>query len=94
MDRLNFYSQPAAYSPTHGAGKRRAAQDMRASGCTLAEILRAGEWRRGAGPSPARGICAGARPRSPAFLAYLDMHALERDAVIAAHVAESSGDEA
>ena len=74
----------------------RLGQDLRLSGCTLAEILRAGEWRR------ARAFCrlvcvscvrAAPCSRSPAFLAYLDLHALERDAVVSAHVAESSDEE-
>ena len=69
-------------------------QDMRASGHPLVEILKAGEWRRRALWRAHRtGRRLPRRARSPAFLAYLDVQSLERDAVVSAHVAESSGDE-
>ena len=55
--------------------RRGHADDLRASGASLYEILAAGQWR------------------SPAFLTYLDMHSLEADAVLQAHVDESSGEE-
>ena len=52
--------------------RRGHAKDLQVGGATLAEILRAGEWR------------------SPAFHEYLDLHALERDVVVEAHMGESS----
>ena len=52
--------------------RRGHAEDIRARGGTLAEILLAGDWR------------------SLAFLDYLNKHRLERDATMAAHVADSS----
>ena len=55
--------------------RRGHADDLRASGATLYEILTAGQWR------------------SPAFLTYLDIHTLEADAVLQAHMDESSSDE-
>ena len=56
--------------------RRGHARDLQARGASLAEILRAGDWR------------------SASFLKYLDLMQLEEDAVLEAHVCESSsGDE-
>ena len=55
--------------------RRGHARDLQERGASLAEILRAGEWR------------------SPAFLSYLDVHELERGAVVEAHLEESSDSE-
>ena len=52
--------------------RRGHAEDIRARGGSLAEILLAGDWR------------------SLAFLDYLNKHRLERDATMAAHVADTS----
>ena len=55
--------------------RRGHAQDLLESGATLAEILRAGQWR------------------SPAFMTYLDQKFLETEAVVSAHVENSSDEE-
>ena len=55
--------------------RRGHAQDILLRGGTLAEILRAGDWR------------------SHSFLWYLDLHKLERDRTMEAHVADSSDGE-
>ena len=52
--------------------RRGHAEDIRARGGSLAEILLAGDWR------------------SLTFLDYLNKHRLERDATMAAHVADTS----
>ena len=56
--------------------RRGHAEDLRAAGATLREILEAGEWR------------------SPAFLKYLDLVALEMDMVVQAHLDESEDEHA
>ena len=55
--------------------RRGHADDLRLSGASLVEILRASEWR------------------SPAFMDYLNHQDLERDAVVQAHVEDSSSED-
>ena len=54
--------------------RRGHAQDLTERGASLAQILRAGEWR------------------TPAFMCYLNLQKLEKDAVVQAHVDESGSE--
>lgn len=72
--RLSLEVADAMSFRTHDL-RRGHARDLQNSGASLAEVLRAGQWR------------------SPAFMSYLDVNALERDVVVQAHVDDSSGDD-
>ena len=75
--------------------RRGHAKDLQQSGWVSTPSLRSGE----ASPllpsegAPLYQILAAGEWRSPAFLQYLDIHQLERDAVIQAHCDESEEDD-
>ena len=69
-------------------------QDIRSEGGSLADILKAGEWRRMRQRGLAHGRRAAAqRTRPPAFFRYLDLESLDAEAAAAAHVAATSDDD-
>ena len=65
------------------------AKDLQLSGVSLVPSCRVLRFPNGLPGAPLWQILAAGEWKSPAFLLYLDMHALERDAVVQAHLDES-----